>query len=132
MNLRIYFRRGRASLESGASELDGGWLGEVETAAAASKSGTVLATPIIPSDPFLEVPSSFLCDYEAGAVQASQPCTVEATRKANWPARQRSTEALLGPRSRTLRGPPLGRGRRGTRGGCQKSRVHVKLLHAKR
>jgi hypothetical protein len=78
---------GRASLsESRAGELDSGWLGEVEAAAAASKSGTVLATPIIPPDPFLEVPSSFLCDYEAGAVQASQPCTVEATRKANWPA----------------------------------------------
>jgi hypothetical protein len=74
----------RASLsESGAGELDGGWLGKVEAAAAASKSGTVLATPVIPPDPFLEVPSSFLCDYEAGAAQASQPCTVEATRKAN-------------------------------------------------
>lgn len=117
----------RASLsESRAGELDGGWLGEVEAAAAASKSRTMLATPVIPPDPFLDVPSCFLCDYKAGAVQASQPCTVEATCKANWPARERSTEALLG---RTLRGPPLGRGRR-AREGVAKIKGAAKLLHA--
>jgi hypothetical protein len=33
------------------------------------------------------------CNYEAEAVQALQPCTVEATHKANWPAGKRSTEA---------------------------------------
>jgi hypothetical protein len=48
----------------------------------------VLATPLIP-DPLLEEPSSLGYEYEGRGSSG----TVEATRKANWPARERSTEA---------------------------------------
>jgi hypothetical protein len=71
-------------------------LGEVEAAAAAvSKSPcalTVLTARLIPPDRVLKDPR-FGVQLRAEAVQASQPCTVEAMYKADWPTRKRSTEA---------------------------------------
>ncbi|KAI0284088.1 hypothetical protein BC826DRAFT_1179464 [Russula brevipes] len=48
--------------------------------------------PLIPPDLPLKDSSGFGCNYEAEVVQALQPCTAEATHKADWP-RKRSTEA---------------------------------------
>jgi hypothetical protein len=52
---------------------------------------------------------------KAGAVQAQSRPRARPTgpHKSDRP---RPSKPLLGPRSRTLRGPPLGRGHRGTRG----------------